>query len=428
MSVFDPLPRRLARKHRKLRFLGAALACAISTCSVFAAAATNSPRYGVGFTLTPDPDTGTIRVRLVLEQDRPLLRELRFAGARVTDVEGDGRLTRDGEDYVWQPPATGGTLEWRANARHKRSSGGHDAWLDGDFGLLRMEDVIPRAATRHMKGSVGETRLRFRLPDGWSVVTEYKDEDGRMAVTSRDRSLTLPTGWMVMGELGVRRELIAGTRVAVAGPVGHDVRRMDIVAFLNWTLPQLARVLPEPPARITVVSADGPMWRGGLSAPQSLYLHADRPLLSENATSTLLHEVMHVAMGASAERGYDWIVEGFAEFYSLEILRRSGGITLPRYRAALADLAEWGESADALCDRSSTGPETALAVTVLERLDGEIRSATGGEHSLDDVLHAVLEADRKLSLDGLRDTVRDLIDTVPDSLKDRNLPGCADAG
>ena len=37
--------------------------------------------------------------------------------------------------------------------------------------------------------------LRFRLPDGWSVVTEYKDEGGRMAVTSRDRSLTLPTGW-----------------------------------------------------------------------------------------------------------------------------------------------------------------------------------------------------------------------------------------
>ena len=59
------------------------------------------------------------------------------------------------------------------------------------------------------------------------------------------------------------------------------------------------------------------MWRGGLSAPQSLFVHSDRPLISENATSTLLHEVMHLALGIRAAEQFDWIVEGLASYFAL---------------------------------------------------------------------------------------------------------------
>jgi hypothetical protein len=200
---------------------------------------------------------------------------------------------------------------------------------------------------------------------------------------------------------------------------------MDILAFLNWTLPELARILPEPPPRLTVVSAGEPMWRGGLSAPQSMFLHAGRPLISENGTSTVLHEVMHVALGTSAERGYDWIVEGFAEYYSLELLRRSGGITLPRYRAAIEQLREWSASAQSLCGRSSTGPETALAVLVLQALDEEIDDATKGARDLDDVLRAMLETGDKFTLAGLREVAAGLIGQKPDALRNARLPGCS---
>ena len=41
-----------------------------------------------------------------------------------------------------------------------------------------------------------------------------------------------------MGKLGVRRETIAGTRIAVAAPEGQTVRRMDMLALLNWILPE----------------------------------------------------------------------------------------------------------------------------------------------------------------------------------------------
>lgn len=386
----------------------------------------DTPRYGLIYELRLRPADGEVDVKLVLEQDRQLLREMRFESSRVSKVEADGKLERDGDAYVWRPAASGGTIEWRADARHKRDSGGYDAWLDESWGLFRAEDVVPRAATRAVRGATSETEIRFVLPEKWSAVTEYRDFDGYIPVTSEGRYFTQPSGWIVVGVLGVRREQIAGSRVAVAGPAGEDVRRMDMIALLNWTLPQLARLLPAPAPRITIVSAGKPMWLGGLSAPQSFFMHSDRPLISENGTSSLLHEVLHVSMDTSAERGYDWIVEGFAEYYSLELLRRSGTITPLRYVNALDELRQWGQSADTLCDRVSTGAETARAVTVLKALDREIDDATDGKHDLDDVFFALIDQGDKLTLERLRKASRDLIGEDAGTLRSRNLPGCAD--
>ena len=348
-----------------------------------------------------------------------------FDGDRIEQIAGDGELRKEDSGYVWLPPKPGGTLNWRINTRHKRNHSGYDAWLDESWGLFRAEDVIPRAATRVRRGAESETEFRFDLPKNWSVITQYHEKVGKFRVVKAGRNFVQPSGWIVVGKLGVRREKIAGTRVAIAAPVEVNARRMDTLSLLNWTLPELVRIIPEPISRLTIVSAGKPMWRGGLSAPQSLYMHTERPLMSENGTSSMLHELMHVAMGASAERGYDWIVEGFAEYYSLKLLRRSGSITLPRYRAALDQLQTWSRSADELCNRTSTGPETALAVTVLQALDEEIDDESDGKHDLDDVLSAMLEADNTFTLKALRVASRELIDKDPKALHDRRLPGCA---
>ena len=238
------------------------------------------------------------------------------------------------------------------------------------------------------------------------------------------RRFSQPSGWIVLGNLGVRRERIAGTRVAVAAPENQGVRRMDMLALLNWTLPELARIVPTMPPRLTVVSAGMPMWRGGLSGPQSIYVHADRPLISENGTSTLLHEVVHVALGASAEGDFDWIVEGLAEYYSLQLLRRSGSITPARYERAMQRQIEWANSAQALCGQSSTGETTALAVTVLAALDREIRDSSDDARSLDDVLRKILQTSVPLSLESLNAITADILGEKPEALHIDKLPGC----
>ena len=388
-------------------------------------AAEDPSNYRIDYVLRLNPLDGTASVDLRVAQSSALLRELSFRRPDTMDgIDGDGEVHVDGDDVRWLPPPDGGTLSWNVEVRHRRNGNGYDAWLDADWGLFRAEDVIPRARTRTLKGTQSETWLQFEMPQGWSVVTQYFGQDRRFRVDNPERRFDQPSGWIVTGELGVRRETIAGTKVAVAGPVGHSIRRLDVLALLNWTLPELERLLPELPPRLTIVSAGDPMWRGGLSAPMSLYMHSERPLISENATSTLLHEVLHIALGLSASRGYDWIVEGLAEYYSLALLERSGSISDERYALARSDLEEWSRDAESLCVPVSTGATTARAVMVLIALDKELRNATGGEASLDDVTRQLVSAGSKVSLESLTRAAESIAGRKPDALRIESLPGC----
>ena len=371
------------------------------------------------------PSQQAVDVVLDVVQPRALLREMRFTLDESIAARGNGEIVRTGNELTWLPPASGGRLEWRVTVANRRGDSGYDAWLDLEWGVFRVEDIIPRATTRTLKGATADTRLSFTLPPRWSVVTEYFERDGYFSIDKADRRFAQPSGWVVAGELGVRRERIAGVRVAVAAPQSEQVRRMDMLALLNWTLPELARVVPDMPARLTIVSAGEPMWRGGLSAPQSIYMHADRPLISENGTSTLLHEVMHVAIDIDAATGYDWIVEGFAEFYSLELLRRSGTISPGRYDAAMSQLKEWSASATRLCRRSSTGATTALAVVTLRNVDGELEKATDGAARLDDLVQSLSGRSDAIDLDALQQAFEQIAGRKSDTLHTDELPGCS---
>jgi len=381
--------------------------------------------YRLEYVVEPEPAGGNARVAMQITQSGGLVRELTMrVGSSYSQIRADGDLAIDESVVRWTPPTEGGQLSWQVSIPNRRNGDGYDAWLGTDFGLFRAEDIIPRAASRVLKGARSESWLSFRLPATWSVVTQYYNDAGRIRIDNPERRFDQPTGWIVTGDLGVRREKIGGMSVAVAGPVDHSLRRMDTLALLNWTVPELARLLPELPPRLTIVSAGDPMWRGGLSAPQSLFLHAERPLISENATSTLLHELVHMSLALRAEDGYDWIVEGFAEYYSLQLLHRSGTISDDRYASAIADLAEWATRAEDLCGPASSGATTALAVGVLASLDEEIARATDGDASLDHVARELWKLGGKIGISDLESAVETLIGNKPDALHSKRLPGC----
>ena len=385
-----------------------------------------STDYGIHYTITPDPDDGSVSVEMLVDQNRGQLRELTFAISdnQYADLKADGELIVDDNLVRWTPARNGGSLRWQARVSHQRGDNGHDAWLDRQWGIFRAEDIIPRARTRTLKGAQSETSMTFVLPSGWSAVSEYSTLLSRIEIANPDRRFDQPRGWMAMGDLGIRRETIAGTRIAIAAPEGQQVRRMDMLALLNWILPELSTVLPESMPRLTVVSAGDPMWRGGLSAPASIFIHASRPLISENATSTLVHELVHVAMGVTAESGFDWIVEGLAEYYSLELLQRGGAITARRYQRALEKQREWADDADYLCGPRSSAAITALAVVTFRDLDEEIRQKSAGKFSLDNLLVALSNSQTKVTLIRVADAVADLLQGPSDVLTRETLPGC----
>jgi len=389
--------------------------------------ASNAPEnYAVHYTITPEPRDGSVAIEMSVRQTNGQLRELSFVftATGTSDLKADGDLQVSGDKVRWLPGRTGGSLHWRTQIKHQRGSSGYDAWLDSDWGIFRAEDIIPRARTRTLKGAHSETSLSFVLPGNWSAVSEYSSLNSQIEVQDPARRFDQPRGWIAMGDLGIRRETIAGTRIAVAAPEGQSVRRMDMLALLNWTLPELTAVLPNSIPRLTIVSAGDPMWRGGLSAPGSIFIHADRPLISENATSTLVHEVVHVALGITAASGFDWIVEGLAEYYSLELLQRGGAITPRRYQRALEKQAQWAADAETLCAAQSTGAVTALSVITFRQLDKEIRKQSGGKLSLDNVVAKLAASHIQVTLQTLEKITVEILQGPSDTLQADNLPGC----
>lgn len=86
----------------------------------------------------------------------------------------------------------------------------------------------------------------------------------------------------------------------------------------------------------------------------------------------------------------DWISEGFAEFYAIELVRRAGGMSDERYQSLQSRLTRASHKVSTLRGEQISGPAVARAVLLLQELDSEIRLKTRNKRSLDDVLHAVM--------------------------------------
>lgn len=401
-------------------------ACGVSTSDAEAQEPATERLYRLDYRVTPDYAARGAHVELTVKQSDWWLREIDMPlrGGQISDVSGDGDVSTGDDRVVWSIPERGGRLRWFALIDNKRTDDTYDAYIDHDWALFRGMDIIPSARTKVLRHAESRTRLSFELPAGWSSATPYYGRDDVYEINNPERRFDTPTGWMVLGDIGVRNETIGGVLTKVAGPTGHSIRRMDMLALMRWNLPELLRVLPDFPERLTFISAGDPMWRGALSAPNSFYVHADRPLISENATSTMLHETVHVGLGLTAEAGADWIIEGIAEYYSLEMLRRSGTISDQRYRTAHSALQSWGREIEELCTRRSSGSNTARAVTILSEVAGEIRKLSGGKSDIDDVLRALASYDEKITVERFRKLVADIAGKPVEALKSENLPGC----
>jgi len=424
-------PGRISRLDAALRrslFCIASLSLILtSSCSAADSTDESLPHeYSVDYRVSPRPQQDLLQVELTLGQARPLLLEMKMRADEeyFGDFAGDGEISYENGELTWQPPARGGTISWSAKSNRRKTGDRYDAFMGDSWALFRASDIVPPAATRTTKGATSNTTLSFDLPMGWSSATQYAGRNHRYAIANPLRRFDRPTGWILLGKIGTRTEEISGVQVKIAGPKNHGVRRMDMLALLAWTLPDATRLFPRFPPRLTIISASDPMWRGGLSAPSSLYVHASLPLISENGTSNLLHEIVHVGMRAKAADGADWIVEGMAEFYGLQLLLRSGSISEQRYHRVLDGLRAWSDEASTLCGDSASGPVTAKATILFHELDQEIRTYSKQEKTLDDVMRVLSQPGQTTTIDRFKNTVAELLPSGSEILDAAKLEGC----
>lgn len=396
-----------------LRFLAAGLL----SLAGMASAATS---YDVDYLIEFLPEQHQAAVTIVLDPADGRATRLDFAmdPERYIDISGDGGVERTGDRLVWTPPKKGGQLRYRYKVNQERRGGGHDALITKDWAIVRGDDLVPAARVRTTRGADSRVRLRFKLPPGWSGAdTPYVLNHTRDAfvVVNSARRFDRPIGWVIAGDIGTRREWIEDMEVSVAGPRGEDLRRNDILAFINASAPELRHAFGKLPTKVLILGAGNPMWRGGLSGPRSLFLHADRPLISENGTSTLMHELTHVITRVRAVKGEDWIAEGLAEFYSVEILHRAGLLSETRYKRALQWMKRHGRDVKRLQRSYSSGERTARAVTLFAALNDELRRKSDNRFDLDNLIQSLMGRGR-VSIEDVRDEAERLLGAPSETL------------
>lgn len=342
------------------------------------------------------PHSGQAEVRLTLAEGaavRSLDFDLGAAGV-YSDFQADGpwQLQADGRRGRWQPGPGKASLTYRVRLDHRLKNGSHDSRITPHWALFRGEQLVPPARLDQQDGTELVARLSVELPQGWKGIETAWPRIGkqRFRIDNPSRLFDRPTGWMVAGSLGTRRVRLGDTEVSVAGPQGQGLRRMDTLTLLTFVWPQLQQVFPRNPPKLLLVGAHEQLWRGARAGNHSVFLNSARPLISENGSSPLLRELVKVFAQINDEQRSDWIAEGIAEYYALELLHRAGGITDERYRSVQARLEREGQKVASLRGQQVGDAVVARAVLLLQALDREIRLHTHNQRSLDDVTQGLM--------------------------------------
>jgi len=322
------------------------------------------------------PNEGVAVASITVEQASGELEWLDFTApvSRNFEFTGDGDITRNGDRVLWKVPSKGGRLTYHVRVDRQRGAR-YDARMTEDLAIMRLDHLFPSARVSTKLREVSRPTFSLDGPKGWKFETRYGSVDKTIPLPPTDRRFVRPTGWLAAGKLSIRRDRIAGRRVVVTGPIEERLRSQDFMALLQWNLPHLVKLLPRFPDRLLIINAGDPMWRGGLSGPGSLYLHSARPLISADGSSTPLHELVHVGTANEARPGNDWIVEGLAEFYSIELLRRSKTISESRHKRTMRGLEDRADRKNGMLRSPSSGANTSRAVVVFHDLDHELRKA-----------------------------------------------------
>lgn len=329
------------------------------------------------------------------------------------DVSSTGAIQKEDSYLIWLPPPKNALFEYTIKIPQQRPASGSsdrkffDSYINPKWALFRGEDLVPPASITRVGHPSVIGSIALNLPSAWTSVNTGLPRIGSNVfhIDTNQKTFARPKGWMIAGKLGTRHEKLADTNVTISAPEGHNFHQMEVLSFLSMLWPSFTDAFSSPkkslPPKILIAGASNPMWRGGLSSPNSMFIHSARPLVSENGTSTLIHELVHIITGIHGAKKQDWIAEGIAEFYSVELLFRSGAYSLSRRTRVFSGLRVWSKAVKTLNREHSTSKVTAKAAVFFDELNTEIIHKSKGEYNLDDLI-VNLDQNKKVALSDLQ--------------------------
>jgi len=353
--------------------------------------------FSVTYDVTIDrADPARARVRWELSGIDEIERvRLRYDPERFEDFAGSGTLERRRGEIVWTPNGPYAELRYVVNVEHRRAPGkGYDSHAGDGWILSRTSGFFPRSAVLFRKDvephPESRARLVLRLPSDWTSATVLPSEgSARYLVETPRQRFDHPRGWLAFGRLKRTDATVASTALSIVRVPGVTNRVEPVLELMQRALPMVATLFDRSLARLLIVIAPDPMWRGGLSGEESFYIHADRPLRSPDYTSPYLHELFHVAAPFRPQADAHWVTEGLAEYYSVELQRRIGILSEGHFQRALELFAEHGVWNQDFTHTSTPALHNNSAPLVMYVLDQRIRAATGNLRGLDAVVSSL---------------------------------------
>ena len=357
------------------------------------------------------PEVARIRWELSgIEEVRSLT--LHFPADRLTQFEGTGRLETIPDGLRWIPGRPYAHLTYLAKIDHVRGQHQrYDSYTANNWIVTRAHDLFPRITidceARDNAPVKSRARLIFRLPPGWRSAAPFRAiSPDTYRLNQPGKTLDRPRGWYALGALTLAHREIGNTMLQMAQAPGSSLVPADVFHFLEETLPALQHLLHSQPETVLIVNAPDPMWRGGISGEDSFFMHGERPLRTPDKTSPYLHELFHVLQPYRPAADADWVEEGLAEFYSLELQRRAGLIDAAAYARALGYFERFGLWHVDLTQQQDNAATNNSAPLVMYALDQQIQRATAGKRRLDDVVSQLAQEGGQVDTERFRRVVQ----------------------
>ena len=322
------------------------------------------------------------------------------------------------------------TLNYTMNLQHDRFANEPG---DDELAYARPYGVMWSARALFMEGAAADdVTVEFDLPADWRVSTPWKrqGEDGWIFNANDtddllDAAFLAGTHEEIIVDLGEANALIAlGPPVAEMGAMFEPLMGGFFGAYTSL-------FGDAPKDNFLLIGGDASFLGGGVMG-RTISLSLNEDAGGEQAqfiaAYIIAHEGFHLWNarwgGQNKSAGeLEWLAEGAAEYYAFLTSGRMGlfdgesflGFVAERYGAYLDALSSGDSLASAAATKNSKPTSYDLVynggMSVLFYLDLEMRAATGGEKSLDDVIRAIhtnsADDGPALTLAALKKIIRD---------------------
>lgn len=270
----------------------------------------------------PDPESGNVRVDIGLSGAEGAITRFTFVTGShrepITNVTGGPTTLLDIDPLVGTVAFdVDGDESFSFDVAMERAAfkpGETLAHVGADFALFKAESAALAYSYRFYEGVVvrNVTTVRLVPPAGWQEAAPWRSiGKGEYALAGSEAA---PRGFVVMGPFRKVTDIPVDGRVFRHVQLGAEPTfTPDLRAYFEGATPYYRAVYGRSPAYVLIVSAPDPMFRGGLGATDSLYVHETADL------RTLAHEYAHVhqRFGTEERVGLSsmWLAEGDADWH-----------------------------------------------------------------------------------------------------------------